>query len=53
MNPIFHSKHSSMEQLRQMVGDFSQNMDKELIIKVCGSTRDRFRMLEMVIREAL
>ena len=53
MNHIFCSKPSTMEQLRQMVRDFSQSMDKELIRNVCGSTRDRFRMLEMVNREAL
>ena len=33
-----------------MVWDFSHTMDKELNRKVCGSTTDRFRMLEMVKR---
>ena len=41
-----------MEQLELMVRDFSQNMDKEMIRKVCGSTRDRLRMLEMATLRA-
>ena len=42
-----------MEQLKLMVWDFSHTMDKELNRKDCGSTTDRFRMLEMVKRVTL
>ena len=37
-----------MERLKVMVHDFSQSMEEELIRKVCGSAKERFKMLEMV-----
>ena len=45
MNHIVCSEPSTMEQLRQIVKDFSQRMDKELIQDVWGLTRGRFIML--------
>ena len=48
MAHIFRCKPSTMAELKVLVNRFGESMDKELIRKVCGSTLDRLRMLEIV-----
>ena len=48
MAHVFRCQPSTMEALKELVGDFAENMDRELVRKVCGSTRDRFEMVKSV-----
>lgn len=48
MNHVFRCKPRTLDQLKMMVNDFSQNMEADMIKKVCSSVKKRFRMVEMV-----
>ena len=39
---------STLEDLKELVGDFAENVERRLIRKVFGSTRDRFEMVKSV-----
>ena len=48
MNHIFRCQPKTMTELKNLVSDFSESMDQDLIRRVCGSARERFQMLEKV-----
>ena len=45
---VFRVQPSTMEELKGVVEDFSIEMNRELVRKVCASTRDRFEMVKFV-----
>ena len=42
MSHVFRCKPKILDQIKGLVADFATNISKDLIRKVCGSTRDRF-----------
>ena len=46
MNHVFRVRPSTIDDLKSVVEDFAKAMDPELIRKVCGSARTRFKMLK-------
>ena len=45
MNHVFRINPSTIEDLKNIVNDFAQAMDTDLILKVCASTRTRFEKM--------
>ena len=48
MSHVYRGQPRTIDDLKEVVGDFSVNMDRELDRKVCASTRDRFQMVKLV-----
>ena len=45
MNHVFRINPSTIEDLKNIVNDFAQAMDTDLILKVCASTQTRFEKM--------
>ena len=48
MSHVFRVQPNTMEELKGVVEDFSMEMNRELVRKVCASTRDRFETVKSV-----